>query len=467
MSLKPYETDRQAEMWVATDQIARPAGHPFYAKLNTVLREEEFDRQLEALCGPFYRDGGCPSIPVGVYVRMLLIGYFEDLRSQRQIAWRCADSLSLREFLGIALTERTPDHSSMTRIRKRLPLEIHEQMFAMILAIVERRGLLRGKTILVDSTTLEADAAMRSIVRKDTGENWTGYLSRLAQADGVEEPTAEDLARYDRKRKGKKVSNEEWESKTDPDARITKMKDGTTHMAYKAEHAVDLDSGLIVAAAIEPGGSSDAETVKGRMIDAQVNLLRADSEQAVEEVVADKGYHKTETLEWSQENGIRTYIPEKKERGPRRWDQWTPKQNRAYRGNRRRTKDRRGRSLMRRRGELVERSFAHVCDTGGARRTYLRGTENVTKYYHLRALAYNLGVMMRLLFGVGKPRTLQGRIKRFQTAISALLRAFAAHIRKLFLPAPILLDPHSPPRPSRPHTLMPRPAKMTTYSTGC
>ena len=434
MSLNSFQSDSQGELWIASDQIVRSPGHPFYLKLNQVLREEAFDRQIEQLCAPYYKAGGRPSIPLGVYLRMLLVGYFEGIDSQRGIAWRCADSLSLREFLAIPLTERTPDHSSLTVIRKRLPLAVHEQMFALVLAIAQRRGLLRGKTILVDATTLEANAAMRSIVRKDTGENWPDYLRRLAKDDGIEEPTAEDLARYDKKRKGKKTSNKEWESRTDPDARITKMKDGTTHLAYKAEHAVDLDSSLIVAAAIEPAGSSDGETIKGRMIDAQVNLIRAGSEQAVEETVADKGYHKTETLEWLDDGGVRSYIPEKKERGKRQWEKWTAKQNKAYRANRRRTKGKRGRALMRRRGELVERSFAHICETGGARRSWLRGTENVAKYYHLRALAYNLGVMLRLLFGIGKPRVLQDGIKQAIAAVFSVFRAWAASIRRRALP---------------------------------
>jgi len=321
MSLSSFDADGQGELWIATEQIVRSPGHPFYVKLNQVLRQEEFDRRIESLCAPYYKQGGRPAIALGVYFRMLLVGYFEGIDSQRGIAWRCADSMSLREFLGLELKRRSPDHSSLTRIRQRLPLEVHEQMFALVLEIGQKRGLLRGKTILVDSTTLEANAAMRSIVRKDTGEDWTQYLTRLAQAEGIEEPTAEDLARYDKKRKDKKVGNEQWQSRTDPEARIAKMKDGTTHLAYKAEHAVDVDSGLIVAAAIEPAaGAPDHETIKGRAIDAQANLLRAGSAQAVEEAVGDKGYHKTESLAWLAQAGIRTYIPEKKERGKRRWN---------------------------------------------------------------------------------------------------------------------------------------------------
>ena len=441
MSLSSFDADGQGELWIATEQIAHSPGHPFYVKLNQVLRQEEFDRRIESLCAPYYKQGGRPAIALGVYFRMLLVGYFEGIDSQRGIAWRCADSMSLREFLGLELKRRSPDHSSLTRIRQRLPLEVHEQMFALVLEIGQKRGLLRGKTILVDSTTLEANAAMRSIVRKDTGEDWTQYLTRLAQAEGIEEPTAEDLARYDKKRKDKKVGNEQWQSRTDPEARIAKMKDGTTHLAYKAEHAVDVDSGLIVAAAIEPAaGAPDHETIKGRAIDAQANLLRAGSAQAVEEAVGDKGYHKTESLAWLAQAGIRTYIPEKKERGKRRWNNWTENQNQAYRANRRRTRGVRGRRLMRRRGELVERSFAHVCETGGARRTWLRGTEEISKYYQLRALAFNLGVLLRALFGIGKPRVLQDGKKHLQGAILLILRACAAWMRRFIVHHPHLAE---------------------------
>ena len=351
MSMSRWDSDPQGEMWIPSEEMPRSPGHPFYMKLNQVLSEEEFDRKIEEICAPFYKEGGRPSIPLGVYFRMLLAGYFEGIDSQRGIAWRCADSLSLREFLGLALSERTPDHSSLTRIRKRLSLDAHEQMFSLVLAMAHKRGLLRGKTVLVDATTLEANAAMRSIVRKDTGEDWNEYLTRLAKADGIEEPTAEDLQRYDTKRKGKKVSNKDWRSKTDPDARIAKMKDGRTHMAYKAEHVVDADSGLIIAAAIEPAGSSDAETIKSRLIDAQASLLRAGSEQVLEEAVGDKGYHKLDTLAWTAELGIRTYLPEKQQRGKRDWNNYTAAQKRSYHNNRRRTKGPRGRRLLRLRGE--------------------------------------------------------------------------------------------------------------------
>jgi len=434
MAASNFDTDAQGELWIACEQIARSPGHPFYARLNQVLRTEGFDRQIEALCAPHYKAGGRPALAAGVYVRMLLAGYFEGLDSQRAIAWRCADSLALREFLGIALSERTPDHSSLTRIRQRLPLEVHEQMFALVLAIARKHKLLRGKTLLIDATTLEANAAMRSIVRRDTGENWTQYIKRLAQAEGIEDPTAEDVARYDQKRADKKVGNEAWHSPSDPEARIAKMKDGRTHLAYKAEHAVDLDSGLIVAAAIEPAGSSDAQTLPSRLVQAQVNLLRAGSEQQVEAAVADKGYHKIETLDWAREHGVRTYLPEKKQRGRRDWSKYTSRQRRAHQLNRRRTKSKCGRRLLRRRGELVERSFAHVCETGGGRRAWVRGTENVAKYHLLRTLAFNLGVILRAVCAVGKPKVLQDQLKGVISTMISMLRAAAALIQRIITP---------------------------------
>lgn len=442
MAHSRFNEDGQGELWIESGQIARSPGHPFYARLNQVLRAEQFDRQAEALCAPYYKAGGRPALPPGVYFRMLLAGYFEGLESQRAIAWRCADSLALREFLGIALTERTPDHSTLTRIRKRLPLEVHEQMFALVLGIARRHKLLRGKTLLVDATTLEANAAMRSIVRRDTGENWTEYVTRLAKDDGLEDLTREELARYDQQRADKKAGNEQWESPSDPEARIAKMKDGRTHLAHKAEHAVDAQSGVIVAAAIEPAGSSDADTLKPRAVEAQANLLRAGGTQAVMELVGDKGYHKLETLAWAEAQGLETFIPEKQQRGTRNWSKHTRRERWAHANNQRRTQSRRGRRLMKKRGELIERSFAHVCETGGGRRVWLRGRENICKQYLLRVAGFNLGIVMRKLFAVGKPRALQGRKQSLLAAQKAVLVAIFSILRAwLAANAPKALHP--------------------------
>jgi transposase len=373
--------EEQQEMWVATTSLPKSVGHVFYRKLNRLLAEADFDRTVEEMCEPYYHAHlGRPSIPPGVYFRMLLIGYYEGIGSQRGIAWRCADSLSLREFLGIPLTEETPDHSSLTRVRDRLPLETHAAVFQWVLALAAEKKLLPGKTVAVDATTLEADAAMKSIVRRDTGEDWNEYLRRLMkEREGVENPTDEEIRRFDKQRKDKRVSNNEWVSETDPDSRITKMKDGTTHLAYKAEHVVDLKTELVLAASIRHADEGDADTMVDSIVEARVNLSEAGVDVEIEEAVADKGYHATDTIELAESLGVRTYIPERKIKGKRNWRDVSEEKRRAFVNNRRRVRGARSKRLQRLRSELVERSFAHVCDTGGARRSWLHGIEKVQK----------------------------------------------------------------------------------------
>jgi len=401
--------EEQQEMWVATTSLPKSVGHIFYRKLNRLLAEADFDRTVERMCEPHYDSRlGRPSIPPGVYFRMLLVGYYEGIGSQRGIAWRCSDSLSLREFLGIPLTEDTPDHSSLTRVRDRLPLEAHATVFQWVLTLAAAKGLLRAKTVAVDATTLEADAAMKSIVRRDTGEDWKEYLRRLLKDEqGIDNPTDEELRRFDKQRKDKRVSNEEWMSETDPDSRIAKMKDGRTHLAYKAEHVVDLDTELVLAASIRHADEADGDTMVDSVMEAQTNLSEAGIEVQIEEAVADKGYHTTETLTLADELGIRTYIPERKIKGKRKWRGVPEEKRRAVLNNRRRVRAARSKRLQRLRSELVERSFAHVCDTGGARRSWLCGIEKVQKRYLIAAVARNLGLVMRKLFGIGTPRSLQ------------------------------------------------------------
>jgi hypothetical protein len=338
---------------------------------------------------------------------MLFVGYFEGIDSQRGIAWRCADSLSLKSFLGYSLAEATPEHSSLTVIRQRLPIEVHEQVFTFVLRIAQVKKLVKGKTVAVDATLLEANAAMKSIVRRDTGEDWKAYLRRLAKEAGIENPTDEDLRRFDKKRKGKKVSNQEWVSPTDPDARIMKMKDGRTHLAYKSEHAIDLDSGLLLAATIHHGDRADSESLIESLVTAQANLIWSGSEAEIRSVPADKGYHKTETLAWCRSFGIRTYIPERESKTKRTWTDKPAEWQEAYYGNRRRVRGRRSKRLQRLRSEHAERSFAHVCETGGARRSWLGGVVDVGRRYLMYGAGHNLGVIMRKLFGVGTPRSLQ------------------------------------------------------------
>jgi transposase len=437
MALGRRKTERQQDFWIATDALPRSEGHVFYQKLNKLLREALFDRFVESLCEPHYHDTmGRPGIPPGTYFRMLLVGYFEGIGSQRGIAWRCADSLSLREFLGVPLSEETPDHSSLTRTRDRLPVETHAAVFQFVLRVADEKGLLKGKTVAVDATTLEANAAMKSIVRRDTGEDWQEYVKRLMHEAGEiaegDEPTVEEIARFDRKRKDKKVSNLEWQSETDPDSRITKMKDSRTHLAYKAEHAIDLETELILAAEVYPANQSDAETIGPSVDVAQRNIILAESDAEIEEVVADKGYYKNETLaDLEFTEGFRTYIAEPKQTHRRNWKNKPEEQRQAIANNRRRVKGDRGRALQRQRSEKVERSFAHVCETGGSRRAWLRGIEKVKKRHLVSAMARNLGLVMRRLFGIGTARSLQAAgdlADAMQTAWLAIQSALAQRI---------------------------------------
>ena len=408
MALGKRKKEQQG-LWIATTELPKSPGHPFYQKLNELLAEAKFDNWIEKRCEPFYAATlGRPSIPPGVYFRMILVGYFEGIASQRGIAWRCSDSRSLAEFLGYSINEPTPDHSSLSRVHERLPLELHEEVFVYVLKIAADKKLIKGKTVGVDSTTLEANAAMKSIERKDTGEDYNEYLRRLASDAGIENPTDEDLRRFDKNRPDKKVSNEEWQSTTDPDSRIAKMKDGTTHLAYKAEHVVDLDSEFVLSATITPANHSDAESMVDSVMNAQMNLEAAGVETKIKDVAADKGYHKVSTLELADDLDFRTYVPEPKRKYRYRWIDKPAGQKKATYANRRRVRGNRSKRLQRQRSEKVERSFAHVCETGGARRTWLHGQEKVTKRYLLQVAARNLGLMMRKLFGIGTARSLQG-----------------------------------------------------------
>src|ERR1019366_4390878 len=397
---------KQDELFIPTAKLATGPGHPFYAKLNAVLAAAGFDAFVELLCAPYYKEGGRPGIPPGVYFRMLLIGYFEGLDSQRGIAWRCADSLALRTFLGFAITEDTPVHVTMTLIRKRLPESVYDKVFVFVLGMLEQKGLLRGKAVAIDATTLEANAAMKSIVRKDGGEDWKQYLQGLAKAEGIDHPTEEDLRRLDRARTDKKVSNEQWASPTDPDSRIAKMKDGRTHLAYKAEHAVDLKSEAIVATTVTFADKPDPQSAPVTLDLAEANLVLAGSKGGIEEAVMDKGYHDNGLLARLTDGGVRTYIPERRQKR-RRWTDKPVEYEHSFRANRRRVRANKGRQLNRWRSERCERTFAHVCGTGGGRRAWLRGQTNVSKIHTLKCAAYNLGLRLRKVWGYRKPRNVE------------------------------------------------------------
>jgi transposase len=417
-------------MWIPAAVLAQPASHPFYSRLNQVLGEAGFDEFVEERCAKFYaRVMGRPGLVPGVYFRSLFIGYFEGIDSERGIAWRAADSLALRSFLQISLDKSTPDHTTISRTRRLIDLETHQEVFIWVLRVIAEKGLLKGKTIGIDGTTLEANAALRSIVRRDTGESYQEFLTRLAKESGIETPTREQLAKLDRKRP-KKGSNQDWQHPRDPDARITKMKDGRTHLAHKAEHAVDLETGAVVAVTVTPADQGDTTTVTETLAQAGEHIAEVACEVNNEErgevvdsngpanLVADKGYHSNDTLVGLKQSEVRSYISEP-ERGRRNWNGKAEARDAVY-GNRRRIRGEHGKALMRLRGEFLERSFAHAYNTGGMRRLHLRGRENISKRVLIHVGAFNLGLVMRQLMRFGTPRGAQDRPAEFNFLIAQL-----------------------------------------------
>jgi transposase len=427
--------NEQPPLWVATSDLPSSPGHPFYTRLNAILEVEGFDRFVEDQCRRFYAPVmGRPSLEPGRYFRLLLIGYFEGIDSERGIAWRAADSLAVRHFLRLGVEEAAPDHSTISRTRRLIDLDAHRAVFTWVQQRLVTAGLLKGRTIAIDATTLEANAAMRSIVRRDTGESYPAFLTRLAESSGIKTPTRDALARLDRKRK-KKTSNKDWTNPYDPDAKITKMKDGRTHLAHKAEHAVDLETGAIVAVTVQGADEGDTTTISEtttaaaeQMADAQAAV---DQPQQVEEIIADKGYHSNQSMVDLDAVGLRSYIAEP-ERGRRDWSKQPEAQAPVYR-NRRRIRGARGRRLMRQRGERVERSFAHLYDTGGMRRTHLRGHTNILKRLLIHTGGFNLGLLVRSILGVGTPRGLQGRLAAM--IVTGLALISVAHRRVAALEA--------------------------------
>jgi transposase len=418
MAMGKREQDDQSSFWIATTELPKTAAHPFYERTNQILDAHHFDRFVEGLCQKFYADKlGRPSLAPAVYFRLLLIGYFEGIDSERGIAWRVADSLGLRRFLGYALTDGTPDHSTLSRNRRLIDVETHQEVFSWVLGVLAESGLLKGKTVGIDATTLEANAAMRSIVRKDGGEGYQEFLTRLAQESGIATPTREDLVKLDKTRKNK-ASNDDWENPHDPDAKITKMKDGRTHLAHKAEHAVDMDSGAILAVTLQPADRGDTASIEQTLAQAGENIVdvvasgsgEQVSAEALSEIVADKGYHSNEVVTEHHHPGERTYIAEP-DRGRRDWEGKAAERDAVY-ANRRRIRGRRGRRLMRKRGEFIERSFAHCYDTGGMRRTHLRKHENILKRLLIHVAGFNLSLILRQQLGLGTARGLQGLAAR-------------------------------------------------------
>ena len=428
---------RQDGLWIPTATLPVNASHPFYQRLNQILDEKKFDDYVESICEQFYAgEVGRPGLTPGIYFRLLMVGYFEGIDSERGIAWRASDSLSIRSFVRIALDESVPDHSTISRTRRLMDVETHQAVFQWVLGVLAEKKLLKGTTIGVDATTLEANAALRSIVRRDTGEKYEEFLTRLAKESGIETPTREQLAKLDRKRP-KKGSNDDWTHPHDPDARITKMKDGRTHLAHKAEHAVDMETGAIVAVTLHGADVGDTSTIQETVAEAgeRITSVVAESEDEVaqqvsaegpREGVTDQGYHSRAVVNELTAWGVRTYCSEPN-RGRQRWQDLRSEQTAVY-ANRRRIRGERGLRLLRQRGEKLERWNQHLYDRGGMRRVHLRGRENILKRLVVHSGAANLGLLMRKLFGKGTPRGRQGRFRGLFSLVKQIRGAVTARI---------------------------------------
>jgi transposase len=441
MSLgKRGPNEKQEPIWIEASRLATPVGHPFYERLNQLLDSRGFDSFAESACRKFYAKVGRPGLAPGVYFRALLVGYFEGIDSERGIAWRTADSLALRSFLGFELSQTTPDQSTISRTRRLIDVETHRQIFLWVLGMLAEEGLLKGNTVAIDGTTLEANAALRSIVRRDNGQAYDEFLKGLAKESGIDTPTREQLARLDRKRK-KKGSNDDWKNPHDPDAQITKMKDGRTHLTHKAEHAVDLETGALLAVTLQAATAGDTNTLHETLAQCgeHIREVAADTDEEVKqlnaegpaELVLDKGYHSNDSLVLLKEVRVRSYCSEP-DRGRRNWIGKQEEKAAVYQ-NRRRITGERGKRLLRQRGELVERSFAHMYETGAMRRTHLRFHGNIIKRLLIHAGAFNLSLIMRKLSGCGTPRGLQGRLLpllfSLQVIVLALRRIVTSQFR--------------------------------------
>jgi transposase len=416
--------DAAPTFWIATSDLPSTPADSFYQKRDAALAACQFGEEVRRLAAPCYemdaRKGGQPGIDPEVYFKMLMVGFFENLASERAIAARCADSLAIRAFLHYGLTERTPHHSSLTVIRQRLDSEVYDAVFDLVLRALRARKLLKGRRLAIDASVLEANASLRSLRHRLTGAAYRQYVKRLAAAAGVDPTDARAVSAFDRKRPGRRTSNAEWQNPHDPDAKVAPDKKGVTRMLYKPEHVVDLETGAIVDAELQDGDAADAHDLAKRVLGAEARVNGAMGEPAdvaqVQVVVADMGYCDPTELGALQAVGIRTGVPDPVSK--RRWEKLPDAERRALRTAQRTLRSASGQVLWHRRGELCERSFVHVLDYGGARRTTLRGWENIRKRYLLQAACANLALLLRSCSGIG---TLKQTWAASAAALSALL----------------------------------------------
>jgi transposase len=401
----------QVSMWLPTAEIVTTPANAFYQKLDRALQAFSFGDQVRALCEPFYcadaSKGGYPGIDPEVYFKMLIVGFFENIASERGIAARCGDSLSIRQFLRYELTEATPHHSSFSVIRKRLSLDVYREVFGIVLAALKKHKLFKGKNVGIDTSTIEANAALRNLANRLTGESYQQYITKLAADAGVDTNDKAAVHLFDRKRIGRKTSNKDWKNPHDPDARIGRTKRGSMRMIFKPEHVCDLDTGAILDVDVRPGDEHDMENLASKIFSAENRINAAignDPDTVVfSTVTADKGYYNVEHLSELQGQGIRTVVSDPIDK-KRRLHVLSPEDLAVVRAAKRATTSKYGKALLKRRGTNLERSFAHVLDAGGGRRTTLRGRDNIQKRYWLQSLSMNLSLLMRTIFGIGTPK---------------------------------------------------------------
>jgi transposase len=424
--------DPAPTFWIATSDLPRTPATGFYQKLDDVLAVHQFGDAVRRLCAPFYemdaRKGGYPGIDPEVYFKMLMVGFFENLASERAIAARCADSLAIRAFLHYELTETPPHHSSFTVIRQRLALEVYDAVFGLLVRALHEAKLLRGKHLAIDTSVLEANASLKSLTHRLTGEKYRRYVKRLAKEAGVDPTDPRAVSTFDRKRPGRTTSNAEWQNPHDPDAKVGPDKKGVTRMLYKPEHVVDLETGAIVDVVLKPGDEADAKELTERVRRVEEGLNGALGEPRgvarIQTVVGDMGYCALDALVALQGAGLRTAIPDPVRK--RHVEKLAPEERQALRTAKRTCRSASGRRLMRHRGEFCERSFMHVLDYGGARRTTLRGRENILKRYLVQAACLNLSILMRETLGLG---TLKQTWAASATALATLILALHVCLR--------------------------------------
>jgi len=404
----------QPELFVPSARLVQPATSSFYTKLDQTLASFQFGDKARQICAPAYSDSkrGRPGVDPVVYFKMLMIGFFENISSERGIAERCSDSISIRFFLGYDLTQSTPDHSTLSVIRDRLGEEAYQEVFLLILGALQEYGLLKGRQVGIDASVIEANAALKSLVNRNTEEAYWDFVRRLASENGVDPKDTAAVRQFDRQRP-KKMSNDDWKNPHDPDAKIGPTKAGAIDMIYKPEHTVDLETGAIVQAEVRLGHEADLKDLAVHVLQAQENINQAQNRPAdaltIQSTTADKGYHAPGELHQLQQEGIRTVISDPVKN--RRFEKLSPQEVKTVRAARRSAGSESGKKLLEKRGMHLERSFAHLLDAGGARRTTLRGLENLNKRFKLAAAIYNLSQLMRALWGVGTPKQWAARAK--------------------------------------------------------